>query len=75
MKQRVIAAFRILHPGLLRQRHCPFTETFEHEILDIALFSEFDRRLDAIARIAGTGAYSNGSHLISIALRAHRVSQ
>ena len=75
LEQRVIAAFRILHPGLLRQRHRPFAETFEHEILDIALFGEFDRGLDAIARIAGTGAYSNGSHLVSIALRAHRVSQ
>ena len=67
-EQRIIAAVRILHPRLLRQRHRAFAEAFEHEILDIALFGEFDRGLDAIARIAGTGAYSNGSHLVSIAV-------
>jgi hypothetical protein len=50
---------------LLRQRDRAFTEAFEHEVLDVAFFGEFDRRLDAIARIAGPGSYSNGSHVVS----------
>ena len=65
-EQRVIAAVRIFHPRLLCQRHRAFAEALEHEVLDVALFGEFDRGLDAIARIAGPGAYSNGSHLVSI---------
>ena len=70
-QQRIVAAFRILHPRLLRQRHRALAETFEHQILDIAFFGEFDRGLDAIARIAGAGSYSNGSHVVSIGDRAH----
>src|SRR6478609_5166831 len=55
----------ILVTRLLRQRDRAFAEAFEHEVLDVALFGEFDRGLDAIARIAGTGSYSNGSHIVS----------
>ncbi len=51
-EQRIVAALGILHPRLLRQRHRALAEAFEHEIIDLALLGEFDRRLDAIARIA-----------------------
>ena len=42
-QQRIVARFRILHARLLRQRHRALAETFEHQILDVALFGEFDR--------------------------------
>ena len=51
-QQRVVAAFGILHPRLLRQRHRALAEALEHEIVDLALLGELDRGLDAIARIA-----------------------
>ena len=51
-EQRVVAAFGILHPRLLRQRHRALAEAFEHEIVDLALLGELDRGLDTVARIA-----------------------
>ena len=52
-KQGIETAVRVLHPRLLRQRHRAFAETFEHEILDVALLGEFDRGLDTVPGIAG----------------------
>ncbi len=64
LEQRIVAAFGILHPRLLRQRDGALAETLEHQILDVALFGEFDRGLDAIAGIAGAGSYSNGPQTV-----------
>ena len=61
-QQRIVAAFGIFHPRLLRQRHGALAEAFEHQILDVALFGEFDRGLDAIARIARARSDPDGSH-------------
>jgi hypothetical protein len=36
-------------------------KALEYQILDTAFFREFDRGLDAIARIAGAGSYSDAS--------------
>ncbi len=52
-QQRIVAGLGIFHPRLLRQRHRALAEAFEHEIVDLALLGEFDRGLDAVARIAG----------------------
>ena len=71
LEQRIVAAVGVLHARLLRQRHRALAEAFEHQVLDVALFGEFDRGLDAIARIAGTGSYSNRSHIVSIVVAAH----
>ena len=65
LEQRIVTAVGILHARLLRQRDRALAETFEHQILDVALFGEFDRGLDAIARIAGTGSYPDRSHHFS----------
>ena len=65
LKQRVVAQFRILQARLLRQRHRALAETLKHQILNIALFGEFDRRLDAIARIARARPDADGSHYFS----------
>ena len=51
-EQRIVAGFRILHARLLGERNGTLAQAFEHEILNVALFGEFQRGLDAIARIA-----------------------
>src|SRR6202048_1185742 len=61
LEQRVVSAVGVFHARLLRQRDGALAETLEHQILDIALFGEFHRGLDAIARIAGTGSYPDRS--------------
>ena len=68
LQQRIVTAVGIFHPRLLRQRHRALAEAFEHQILQVAFFGELNRRLDAIAGIAGAGPYSNGSQVI----RRHR---
>ncbi len=65
LQQRVVAALGILHARLLRQRDGALAETLEHQVLDVALFGELDRGLDAIARIARAGSYPDGSHTLS----------
>ena len=65
LQQRIEAAVRILHARLLRQRNGALAQALEHQILDVALFGEFDRGLDAIARIAGAGSDPDGSHHFS----------
>jgi hypothetical protein len=62
LEQRIVTAVGIFHARLLRQRHGALTEALEYQIMDVALFGELDCGLDAIARIAGTGSYSNRSH-------------
>ncbi len=52
LEQRIVTAFRIFHARLLGERDRALAEALEHQILDVALFGEFDRGLDAIARIA-----------------------
>ena len=64
-EQRIVAALGILHPRLLRQRHGALAQAFEHQIIDLALFGEFDRGLDAVARIAGAGSDPDGPHHFS----------
>src|SRR3954469_15153960 len=61
-EQRIITAVGILHPRLLRQRDGALAEAFEHQVIDAALFGEFDRGLDAVAGIAGAGSYSDAAH-------------
>ncbi len=51
-EQGIVAGFRILQAGLLGESNGTLAQAFEHEILNVALFGEFQRRLDAIARIA-----------------------
>src|ERR1700694_3864518 len=65
LKQRIITAVGVFHARLLRQRDRALAETLEHQILDVPLFGEFDRGLDAIARIAGTRSYPDRSHHFS----------
>ena len=65
LEQRIVAQFRILQARLLRQRHRALAQTLEHQILNVALFGEFDRRLDAIARIARARPDADGSHYFS----------
>ena len=60
-QQRIVAAIGILHPRLLRQRDGALAEALEHQIIDAALFGEFDRGLDAVAGIAGAGSYSDAA--------------
>src|SRR5258708_9759416 len=50
LEQRIVTAVGIFHARLLRQRHGSLTETLEYQILDVTLFGELDRGLDAIAR-------------------------
>ena len=52
LQQRIVTAVGVFHARLLRQRDGALAEAFEHEVLDVALLGEFDRGLDAIARIA-----------------------
>ena len=61
-EQRIVAAVRVFHPRLLRQRDGALAEALEHQIIDVALFGELDRGLDAIARIAGAGSDPDGAH-------------
>ena len=65
LQQRIVAALGIFHPRLLRQRHGALAQAFEHQILDVAFFGEFERGLDAIARIARAGSDPDGSHHFS----------
>jgi hypothetical protein len=64
-QQGIVTAFRVPHTRLLRQRHGAFTQTFEYQIVNVAFFGELDRGLDAIARIACAGTYTNGAHHFS----------
>ena len=67
-QQRIVTAFGIFHARLLRQRHRALAQAFEHQILQVAFFGELNRRLDAIAGIAGAGPYSNGSHTVPVVI-------
>ena len=55
-QQRIVTAIGILHPRLLRQRYGALAEALEYQIIDAALFGEFDRGLDAVAGITGAGS-------------------
>ena len=68
IQQRIVTAIGILHARLLRQRHRALAQTFEYQILQVAFFGELNRRLDAIAGIAGAGPYSNGSHTVLVVI-------
>jgi hypothetical protein len=61
LEQWVVTAVGVLHPRLLRQRDGALAEALEYQILDAAIFREFDRGLDAVTRIAGAGSYSDAS--------------
>jgi len=52
-QERIKAGFRVLHARLLRQRHRALAQAFEHEVIDVALLGELERRFDTIARITG----------------------
>jgi len=52
LEQRIETAFRVFHAGLLGERDRALAEALEHQVLDVALLGQFDRGLDAIARIA-----------------------
>ncbi len=55
-EQRVVTERRILHPGLLGQGDGAFGQAFEHEVIEVAMLGQFERRFDAVARIAGAAA-------------------
>jgi hypothetical protein len=65
LQQRIEPAVGILHARLLRQRHGALAEAFEHQILDVTLFGEFERGLDAVPRISRAGSDPDGAHYFS----------
>jgi hypothetical protein len=61
LERRIVAAFGVFHARLPRQRDGTLAETLEYRILEVAIFGEFNRRLTAIAGIAGARSYSDVS--------------
>ena len=51
-QQRIVAAFRVDQPRLLRQGDGALGQALEAEVLDFAALREFQRRFNAIARVA-----------------------
>src|SRR5690349_10838598 len=53
---------RIVGFDLLGKRNGAFGEALEAKIVNIAFLGEFNRGLDAVARIPGSGSKTNGLH-------------
>ncbi|MND63264.1 hypothetical protein D3C80_545700 [compost metagenome] len=61
-QQRVITLGRVIQLGVLGDRDGTLCQAFENEVVDVAFFGEFHRRLDAIAGISGSGSDANSTH-------------
>ena len=73
-QQRVVPGIRVARAGLLRERDGPLGQAFKDEIVECALFGQFDRRLNPVAGKASPSTNPNRRAGVQVPFTLWKVS-